>query len=55
MIGPREAADNQVALRLRDGRLLDAQPAAEVLHRIGMMIDARSTDLIDQMPALCGE
>lgn len=55
VIGPREAADDQVALRLRDGRLLDAQPAAEVLRRIGMLIDAHSTDLIDQMPALRGE
>lgn len=45
----------QVALRMRDGRRLDARPAAEVLRRIGMMIDAHSTDLIDQMPALRGE
>lgn len=55
VIGPREVADDQVALRLRDGRRLDAQPAAEVLRRIGMLIDAHSTDLIDQNPALRGE
>lgn len=34
VIGAKEAADDQVALRLRDGRRLDALPAAEVLNRI---------------------
>jgi threonyl-tRNA synthetase len=40
-------ADDRVALRLRDGRRLDAQPAAEVLARIGVVVDARSIDLWD--------
>jgi threonyl-tRNA synthetase len=47
VIGAREAADDRVALRLRDGRRLDALPAAEVLTRIGALIDAHSTDLWD--------
>nr|WP_206443193.1 hypothetical protein [Candidatus Protofrankia californiensis] len=47
MIGAKDAADDQVALRLRDGRRLDAQPAAEVLARIGVLVDLRSTDLWD--------
>ncbi|MFF4349697.1 threonine--tRNA ligase [Streptomyces sp. NPDC001530] len=48
VIGPREAAADLIALRLRDGRRLDARPAAEVLHRIGQLIDAHSTDLLDE-------
>ncbi|GLX00244.1 threonine--tRNA ligase [Microtetraspora sp. NBRC 16547] len=47
VIGAKEAADDQVALRLRDGRRLDALPAAEVLARIGALVDARRTDLWD--------
>ncbi|MEY9967661.1 threonyl-tRNA synthetase [Streptacidiphilus sp. MAP12-16] len=47
VIGAKEAADEQVALRLRDGRRLDARPAAEVLARIGALVDARSTELWD--------
>jgi threonyl-tRNA synthetase len=47
VIGAREAADDRVALRLRDGRRLDALPVAEVLTRIGALIDAHSTDLWD--------
>jgi threonyl-tRNA synthetase len=47
VIGAREAAGGQVALRLRDGRRLDPRPAAEVLARIGRLIGARSTDLWD--------
>jgi hypothetical protein len=38
-------ADDGVALRLRDGRRLDAQLAAEVLARIGVLVDACSIDL----------
>jgi threonyl-tRNA synthetase len=48
VIGPREAAAGLVALRLRDGRHLDARPAAEVLRRIAQPIDARSAELLDQ-------
>jgi threonyl-tRNA synthetase len=47
VIGAKEAADDRVALRLRDGRRLDALPASEVLARIGALVDAHSTDLWD--------
>lgn len=45
MIGAKEATDDQVALRLRDGRRLDAMPATEALARIGTLINAHSTHL----------
>ncbi|QUH02914.1 threonine--tRNA ligase [Saccharopolyspora erythraea] len=45
VIGAREAAVDEVALRLRDGRRLDSLPAAEVLARIGDLVGALSTDL----------
>jgi threonyl-tRNA synthetase len=45
VIGGREAADGQVALRLRDGRRLEARPVAEVLARIGALIAAHSPAL----------
>nr|WP_324789758.1 threonine--tRNA ligase [Streptomyces sp. H51] len=45
VIGAREAADDHVALRLRDGRRLDPQPVTEALTRIGALIGAHSTDL----------
>jgi threonyl-tRNA synthetase len=47
VIGAREAADGQVALRLRDGRRLDPRPAADVLTRIGALIGAHSPALWD--------
>lgn len=47
VIGAKEAADDQVALRLRDGRRLEALPAAEVLGRIGALVGANSTELWD--------
>lgn len=47
VIGAKEAADDQVALRLRDGRRLDVLPASEVLTRIGALVGAHSTDLWD--------
>jgi threonyl-tRNA synthetase len=47
VIGAKEAADDQVALRLRDGRRLDALPAAEVLTRISALVDAHRADLWD--------
>jgi threonyl-tRNA synthetase len=47
VIGAREAADGQVALRLRDGRRLGPRPAADVLTRIGALIGARSPALWD--------
>ncbi|WP_035843540.1 threonine--tRNA ligase [Kitasatospora azatica] len=45
VIGPKEAAAEQVALRLRDGRRLDPRPAAEVLSRIGALVAEQSTEL----------
>ena len=47
VIGADEAAADEVALRLRDGRRLPALPAAEALARIGAMIDGHRTDLWD--------
>jgi len=47
IIGSREGADDQVALRLRDGRRLDALPAAEVLARIGALTGAHRVELWD--------
>ncbi|MET8178611.1 threonine--tRNA ligase [Streptomyces sp. NPDC005336] len=47
VIGPKEAADDRVALRLRDGQRLAARPAAEALTRISALIDAHRTDLWD--------
>jgi threonyl-tRNA synthetase len=50
VVGPKEAAGDQVALRLRDGRRLDAQPATEVLARVGALVGAHRTDLWDAPP-----
>ncbi len=47
VIGAKEAADDHVALRLRDGRRLDPRPAGDVLTRIGALVDAHSTVLWD--------
>lgn len=47
VIGVKETADDQVALRLRDGRRLGVLPATEVLTRVGVLINAHSTDLWD--------
>ncbi|MGK4579252.1 threonine--tRNA ligase [Kitasatospora sp. HPMI-4] len=45
VIGAREAAADQVALRLRDGRRIDPLAVAEVLGRIGELVTDRSLDL----------
>jgi threonyl-tRNA synthetase len=45
VIGAREAAEGQVALRLRDGTRLDPRPADEVLARIAALVDAHSIEL----------
>ncbi len=45
VIGAKEAADDHVALRLRDGRRLDPQPVSDVLTRISALIGTHSTDL----------
>ncbi|GAA3789243.1 threonine--tRNA ligase [Sphaerisporangium flaviroseum] len=47
VIGAKEAAGDQVALRLRDGRRLDPRLADDVLTGIGALVDAHSTDLWD--------
>jgi threonyl-tRNA synthetase len=47
VIGAREAADGQAALRLRDGRQLPARPASEVLADIGERIAAHRAELWD--------
>jgi len=48
VIGGREAAGGQVALRLRDGRRLEPRPAAEAMARIGALIAAHSPALWDE-------
>jgi threonyl-tRNA synthetase len=45
VIGAREAADDQVALRLRDGRRLDPRPVSDVLADISALVHAHSTEL----------
>ncbi len=45
VIGAREAANDEVALRLRDGRRLDAMPAAEAVARIRARVEAHDTEL----------
>ncbi|MEU4093822.1 threonine--tRNA ligase [Streptomyces sp. NPDC026673] len=47
VIGPREAADDRIALRLRDGRRLPPQPAGAVLDRVRALVDAHGTELWD--------
>jgi threonyl-tRNA synthetase len=49
-MGAKEAADDHVALRLRDGSRLEAQSATEVLSHIAALIDARSPSLWDAAP-----
>ncbi|MBW8795193.1 MAG: hypothetical protein JF597_16815 [Streptomyces sp.] len=45
VIGAREAADDLVALRLRDGRRLDPRPAGDVLTGVSALVAGHSTDL----------
>ncbi|MER7516322.1 threonine--tRNA ligase [Streptomyces sp. NPDC126499] len=47
VIGPKEAAADQVSVRLRDGRRLAPLPAAELLAQVGAVVAARSTELWD--------
>lgn len=51
VIGGKEAAERGVALRLRDGRRLDALPADEVLARIRELVDSYSPALWDDTAA----
>jgi len=45
VVGAREAAAGEAALRLRDGRQWPALPAGEVLARIGERVAAHGTEL----------
>jgi threonyl-tRNA synthetase len=45
VIGAREAAAGQAALRLRDGQQVPARPVGEVLAGIGERVAAHSTEL----------
>jgi threonyl-tRNA synthetase len=45
VIGPKEVANEQLALRLRDGHRLDPLPVDEALARINALVAARSLDL----------
>jgi threonyl-tRNA synthetase len=45
IIGSKEVADDQVALRMRDGRRIDALPVTEALARISALTAAHSLDL----------
>ncbi|MGV9855961.1 threonine--tRNA ligase [Streptomyces sp. NPDC003442] len=47
VMGPREAADGRLALRLRDGRRLNPLPTGEALARIDALVRAHSTELWD--------
>ena len=50
VIGAKEAADDLVAVRLRDGRRLDPLPVEDVLGRIAALVSAHRTDLWDGAP-----
>ncbi|MEV4433912.1 threonine--tRNA ligase [Streptomyces sp. NPDC049585] len=45
VIGPAEAAGDQVSVRLRDGRRPAALPAAELIARVGAVVDAQGAEL----------
>jgi threonyl-tRNA synthetase len=51
IIGEREAAAGQVALRLRDGRQLPALPSASAIAAIAEHLDRHSTELWDDAAA----
>ncbi|MER7330280.1 MULTISPECIES: threonine--tRNA ligase [unclassified Micromonospora] len=46
VIGPREAAEGAVSLRLRGGRALDPMPAADALRLIGAVVAERGASLL---------
>ena len=48
VIGAREAAAGEAALRLRDGQQLPMRPAAEILARIGERVAARGAGLWEE-------
>ncbi|MFI6625951.1 threonine--tRNA ligase [Streptomyces sp. NPDC050528] len=45
VIGEREAADDLVAVRLRDGRRIEPLAPGDLLHHIGARVEARGTAL----------
>ncbi|SHG24858.1 threonyl-tRNA synthetase [Streptoalloteichus hindustanus] len=47
VVGAKETAADQVAVRLRDGRRLDPLPSGEFLARVRALVDAHGTDLWD--------
>jgi threonyl-tRNA synthetase len=46
VIGPREAPDGRVVLRLRDGRQLPPLPGAEAVELVAAVVAARSPGLL---------
>ncbi|WP_399934595.1 threonine--tRNA ligase [Streptomyces kanamyceticus] len=50
VIGAKEAADGRVALRLRDGRRVDALPVEEVLARVRALTGAHRAELWGREP-----
>lgn len=50
VLGPQEAADGRVALRLRDGRRLEAMPGEECLRRMARVVESHSPELWEIQP-----
>jgi threonyl-tRNA synthetase len=50
VIGPREAAAGEVALRLRDGRQLPSMPAPDAVRMVSEIAASRSHDLVPEAP-----
>ncbi|GAA1898048.1 threonine--tRNA ligase [Streptantibioticus ferralitis] len=48
VVGAKEAADDLVALRLRDGRRIDALPVSEAVARIAALVGRNCVDLWDE-------
>ncbi|MFC4020630.1 threonine--tRNA ligase [Micromonospora sp. GCM10011542] len=46
VLGPREAADGDLSLRLRDGRTLPPMPARQALDLVSRVVATRSADLL---------
>ncbi|AYF73513.1 threonine--tRNA ligase [Nocardia yunnanensis] len=42
VVGPAEAAHGDVSVRLRDGRRLPAQPAAQIVRRVGELVESHA-------------
>ncbi|MDF3288736.1 threonine--tRNA ligase [Streptomyces silvisoli] len=48
VIGPKEAVDERVALRLRDGRRIDPLPVSEAVDRIAALVGRNSLELWEE-------